>query len=94
MQNPNAKFNDTSFPSKILTYLTNGLRVVSINIPAIEQSKIGKYIYFYHNQNSKEISKIIKKINLQDKLNIDKGIKQLNESTEKEFKKFIEVRGK
>lgn len=43
-QNPNGKYNDTSFPSKILSYMANGLRVVSIRIPAIEKSAVGKFI--------------------------------------------------
>ena len=42
-QNPDAAFNSTSFPSKILTYMVNGLRVVSVRIPAIEKSAVGKY---------------------------------------------------
>ena len=40
-QNPNAEFNNSSFPSKILSYMANGLRVVSVRIPAVERSKIG-----------------------------------------------------
>lgn len=43
-QSPDAAFNSTSFPSKILTYMVNGLRVVSIRIPAIEKSAVGKFI--------------------------------------------------
>lgn len=39
-QNPNTKFNSTSYPSKILSYMANGLRVVSIKIPVVEYSKI------------------------------------------------------
>ncbi len=41
-QNPTAEFNDTSFPSKILSYMANGLRVVSVRIPVIECSAINK----------------------------------------------------
>ena len=43
-QNPSGAFNDTSFPSKILSYMANGLRVVSIRISAIEASGIGGYM--------------------------------------------------
>ncbi len=63
-QNPNAAFNDTSFPSKILSYMSNGLRVVSVRIPAIETSAVGNYIYYYSEQKPEEIAKIIKNINL------------------------------
>lgn len=46
-QNPNVSFNATSFPSKILMYLVNGLDVVTIRIPVIELSKISKCVTFY-----------------------------------------------
>ena len=58
-QNPVASFNSTSFPSKILMYLSNGLNVVSIRIPAIEQSAIANCIAFYDVQNPKTIAEAI-----------------------------------
>lgn len=62
-QNPTAKFNATSFPSKILTYFANGLQVVSIDIPAISKSKLSESISFYHTQSPDEIAKAILNIN-------------------------------
>lgn len=62
-QNPNASFNDTSFPSKILTYLANGLRVVSIAIPAISRSQLKDDITFYQEQTPEDIASAVKKIN-------------------------------
>lgn len=35
-QNPSAEFNTTSFPSKVFMYLSNGLRVVSVDLPVFE----------------------------------------------------------
>lgn len=61
-QNPNAKFNDTSFPSKILSYMANGLKVVSVRIPAIETSAIGDYISYYEEQTPQKIAEAIKNI--------------------------------
>ena len=58
-QNPNASFNGTSFPSKILSYMSNGLSVVSIRIEAIERSAVGKYINYYDVQTPEEIAKAI-----------------------------------
>ena len=37
-QNPDAAFNNTSFPSKILSYMSNGLQVVSIDIEAVRRA--------------------------------------------------------
>ena len=58
-QNPTAAFNATSFPSKVLTYLANGLQVVSIRIPAVEQSGLGGYLTYYDYQTPEEIAAAI-----------------------------------
>lgn len=58
-QNPNARFNATSFPSKILTYFANGLQVVSVEIPAISDSKLHDHITFYKEQTPDSIAKAI-----------------------------------
>lgn len=58
-QDPNAEFNNTSFPSKILTYLSHGLKVVSVDIPAIRQSRIGDYISFYTENSGESIAEAI-----------------------------------
>lgn len=65
-QNPDASFNATSFPSKILAYMANGLKVVSIRIPAIEESAVGNYVYFYDRQKPEEIAEVIKSISFDD----------------------------
>ena len=58
-QNPDAPFNATSFPSKILSYMANGLQVVSIRIPAIEQSAVADALYFYDVQTPEKIAEAI-----------------------------------
>ena len=45
-QSMDATFSDTSFPSKILTYLAYGLCVVSVRLKAVEISKIGNQLCF------------------------------------------------
>ena len=63
-QNPDAAFNATSFPSKILSYMANGLRVVSIRIPAIEQSAVGDALFYYARQTPEEIAKAILSVDM------------------------------
>lgn len=46
-QDPSADYNTTSFPSKILTYISNGLSVVSVETAAIKNSAIAGCIHFY-----------------------------------------------
>ena len=64
-QNPNESFNATSFPSKILSYLANGLSVVSIRIPAIETSSVGKYVTYYDEQTPSQIADAIMNANIE-----------------------------
>ena len=59
-----AAFNATSFPSKVLMYMSNGLRVVSVRIPAVETSEIGKYINYYDSQDPKAVADAIRAVAL------------------------------
>lgn len=61
-QNPYEPFNNSSFPSKVLVYMANGLRVVSVRIPAIEQSSVGEYMQFYDNPDPENIAETIKSV--------------------------------
>lgn len=58
-QNPDAAFNATSFPSKVLSYMSNGLSVVSIDIDAVAKSKVGSCIWFYTCQTPRHIAAAI-----------------------------------
>ena len=61
-QNPAATFNGTSFPSKILVYLSNGLSVVSIRIPAIATSAVADAVRFYDEQTPQKIAEAIMQV--------------------------------
>lgn len=90
-QNPEADFNATSFPSKILSYMTNGLRVVSVLIPAIETSDVGKYMYYYTIQNPQEIAKAIMSVNLNDDYNGRAVVAQLDKQFCDDLQKILET---
>ena len=79
-QSPDAAFNSTSFPSKILTYMVNGLRVVSIRIPAIEKSAVGKFMYYYDEQTPENIAKAIKSIDFSEEYDSRKTIGVLDKA--------------
>lgn len=89
-QNPDAEFNATSFPSKILSYMANGLRVVSINIPAIYNSDIGKELYYYDEPKPQEIAKAIMSIDINDGYDPRKKIKKLDEKFKEDLKELLE----
>lgn len=88
-QNPNAKFNDTSFPSKILSYLANGLRVVSVNIPAIEASAIGNCIYYYDEQVPQKIAKVVKQVDFEEQYLSGNLVSKLDKQFVSEIKRLL-----
>lgn len=63
-QNPDAAFNDTSFPSKILVYLANGLHVVSVRIPVVMCSAVSDMIHFYPKNTPEDIADAIKSVDI------------------------------
>ena len=88
-QNPDAAFNATSFPSKILSYMASGLRVVSIRIPAIEGSAVGKYMYYYDKQTPEEIAKAIMAVNINDDYDGRSIISQLDAEFQHDLAKLL-----
>lgn len=88
-QSPDAAFNSTSFPSKILTYMVNGLRVVSIRIPAIEKSAVGKFMYYYDEQTPENIAKAIKSIDFSEEYDSRKAIGVLDKDFICDLKKML-----
>lgn len=89
-QNPDAAFNATSFPSKILSYMANGLRVVSIRIPAIEDSAVGEYMYYYDEQTPEDIAKAILAVDLNDGYDSRVVIQRLDEVFMKKLRILLE----
>lgn len=90
-QNPDADFNATSFPSKILSYMSNSLRVVCIRIPAVEASAVNDYVYYYDEQTPENIAHTIMEIDLNDNYDSKKIIDELDLKFQKELKIFLEA---
>ena len=88
-QDPNDAFNLTSFPSKILSYMANGLRVVSIKIPAIETSEVGDMLYYYEKQTPKEIAKAILSVNFNDNYDSRRKILSLYKTFNTNLEKLL-----
>lgn len=88
-QNIDAAFNTTSFPSKILSYMSNGLEVVGVNIAAIKNSKVGQYIQFYNIPDEKEIANAILNINLNNKTNNVDVVKELDKEFKEDLKDML-----
>lgn len=74
-QDPTSKLNLTSFPSKILNYMSNGLVVISGRNRAIEESLVGDLLYYYDSQDPLIMAEAI--MSIKD-TNSSKGILRLN----------------
>ncbi len=85
-QIPEASFSDTSFPSKILSYICNGLRVVSIRIPTVEKSAVGDLVYFYDEPDAEKIADTVLGIHLEQEYDGIDRIKKLDQSFRREIK--------
>lgn len=89
-QIPDAAFSGTSFPSKILSYLSNGLRVVSVRVPAVETSAIGGSIGYYDEQTPQSIADAIMRVDVNDGHDPREELRRLSEDFEKDLKKVLE----
>ena len=58
-QIPEGAYLKTSFPSKILGYMANGLQVVSARIPSVERSAVGDLLCYYDAQTPQAIAAAI-----------------------------------
>lgn len=76
-QNPQADFNDTSFPSKIFTYMANGVRVVGADIPVVRTSAVNDYMYYYSEQTPQKIAEAIKTVSFSDTIDSREIINKL-----------------
>lgn len=90
-QIPESTYNETSFPSKILSYMANGLRVVSVRIKAIEISAIGNAVYYYEEQTPKAIAEAIKAIELNKAYDSIELIKKLDKDFIQVIKELMEI---
>lgn len=89
-QNPNAIFNDTSFPSKVLSYLANGLRVVSVKIKALETSGVNDLLCYYDEQKPEKIAKAIKAVDIAVPYDSRERIKELDRKFTEKIKNLSE----
>lgn len=89
-QDPRASFTNTSFPSKVLSYLSNGLAVVSVRIPSIESSEVGDLVYYYDSQDPESIADCILSVNLGNRKRYVDRIEKLNLYFKEEMNNLID----
>ena len=63
------EFNGSDFPSKILSYLTNGQQVVSARVDPVEKSPLGPYLTFYDGDRPEDIAKAVQAVDIRSSYN-------------------------
>ncbi|MBE6013780.1 MAG: glycosyltransferase family 4 protein [Lachnospiraceae bacterium] len=88
-QDLNAKYNNSSFPSKILSYMANGLRVVSVDLEAVRTSKIGDFLFFSASDSAEDIAKAIMEIDIHDEYDSRRIINELDCQFVRSFEEML-----
>ena len=92
-QMPDAEFNDTSFPSKVLSYLANGLHVVSVRIKALERSVISDLLHYYDGNDPRAIAEAVKSVDMSQPYDSREKIHALDEKFCLEIKELLKQLG-
>ena len=84
-QDIHASYSSTSFPSKILSYLRNGLAVLSVDEESIRNSEVSPLIHFYQDNNFYDVLRSISVVEQKKKNSSflkkldEKKLQQINE---------------
>ncbi len=63
-RDPNGRDINSSFPSKIMSYLSNGLHVVATRADSIERSEVGNIVCFCNTNDPKDVADAIMHVDL------------------------------
>ncbi len=74
------KSAEHTFPSKVLVYMANKLRVVAQRLECLESCAVGDMLYYYDEPNAKSVAATILGINLNDSYDSRERIAKLDES--------------
>lgn len=77
---------DHTFPSKILVYLANGLRVAAQKLDCLQRSKVGNIIYYYDEPEPKNVAQAIERIKLDSPYRGREIMQSLDETFQKEMR--------
>lgn len=88
-QTPDGVYNETSFPSKVLSYMANGLRVVSVKIKVLERSKISDLISYYTENAPKAIAEAVMKIDFSEPYDSRVVIRELDENFVEDLRQLL-----
>jgi hypothetical protein len=88
-QIPEGNYNESSFPSKILSYLSNGLNVVTVKLKVLEVSSIKDHLYISDNQTTEAIASSIMSVRIKDSNNSIEIVKKLDKEFTENIKQLL-----
>lgn len=89
IQNMEGAFNNTSFPSKVLTYLSNGLDVLSTDIPAVSTSGVGEILYYCSDNDPETMADRLMKIDVNNPIPKNEVLGKLDSELRKDIIDFV-----
>lgn len=89
-QNPDGVYNLTSFPSKVLMYLANGLKVISTDIDVLRTSKVCNMVNFVKEANPKSVADAILRVSRTKKNDLNEILKKVEIEFLEQMIKVIE----
>jgi len=88
-QKSNGKYVNSSFPSKILTYLGLGLLVISCPIECVKKSLINDFVIYYEEDTPESIAKTIMSVNLSSEFDNTGILGELDKKCVDEMKNIL-----
>lgn len=89
-QDPAGAFNATSFPSKLYSYLSNGLKVVTVDLPVIRQSPVSECMFYCEEYTPQSIARAIEAASRAEYVDGRALIKRLDADFVASLKRFID----
>lgn len=88
-QKLDAAFSETSFPSKVLSYMASGLRVVTIRLKVLEHSGVGDLLYYYDEDTPSSIARAIKSIDFNHAYDGRSRLQNLDVAFQRDFQRML-----
>lgn len=80
----------TSFPSKLMSYLGNGLRIVANRTPTLEQSEIRHLIWFCDHNEPKSVAEAIRNVDFDASYDSRKELRKIQERLMGDLKNLLD----
>lgn len=88
-QTIDASFASTSFPSKILTYLSGGVKPLCASNPPLLSWKYNHLVFIYHNEDLSDLEGYLKTIKSKESINLSEELQKIQQSTINDLSKWL-----